>query len=212
MNTIQLFGGKPRRKIPDGNTHSRSYHRHFNGYVEYTVLNPKGNGVKIERVYTAPYYVCGGSPRAQAGFRLGLPALWLGAAAAFLRGGVLPCLVNRIKPTAVVQTVIVVLAVWLGKGILALLFAPKRMTIAEFQGSVQAIRQAGTGLAVAAACNLLYCAGAALYCAEWPLPLFCWHFVALALWAAAWLLQRRMPWTTVENENRDVAGVPIGPG
>lgn len=40
----------------DGGRHSRSYHKFFEGYTEYTVPQKRGDGKKIIRVYTADYY------------------------------------------------------------------------------------------------------------------------------------------------------------
>lgn len=204
------FGGRPAHgDLPGGNTHRSSYHRHFEGYVEYTALNASGKGTHIERVYTAPYHVCALTKGALAVRKAVLALLWLGGMAAFLAGAVRPGTANCLKAAALFQGAVIVLALWLAKGILALLFAPPQMTISEFRGSAGALRTAAPALTAAAALHLLYAAAVTLLYAEPALPLLL-PAAGLLLWAALWRIQRGIVWITAENKNRDAEGIPIG--
>lgn len=198
------------RKVKEAETHSRAYHRHFDGYVEYSALNPQGTGTRIERLYTAPWHRSGLSSRQFALCKAGCVASWIIGAALFVWAAARPCAANAAKAAGIFQGLVILAAVWAAKGLLFLLLAPGRMTIAEYRGSVGTLRTAAPLLAAAGTAELLYTAVADIWTGgRSGLPMLAALALSAGAWGALWAVQRRMRWRTEPNQNQDAPGIPI---
>ena len=198
------------RRVRDAETHSRAYHRHFDGYVEYSALNPRGARTRIKRLYTAPWHSSALPPRQFALRKVCCAAAWTVGTLLFVWAAAGPSAANTAKAAGAVQGLVVLAAVWAAKGILSLLLAPARMTLAEYRGSAGTLRTAAPLLAAAGAADLLYTIAAGIWTGSRSGPPM---LLALALstgaWGLLWAVERRMPWRTEANENQDAPGIPI---
>lgn len=175
--------------------HSGGYHKFFEGYTEYYVVDARGRR-RLERVYTGPYYRQALSPWKRAALRLLYTALYLAAQALYLFGAVrqegLWYLVLPIALTALSAALLLI-------ALLYYLFAPVQMKLYLYKQSSVNLRR------YAAACciGLFLCAAAALAhmlcgAASAPLPVLSFALGGVCMLTVL-LIERRAPYLRVKN-------------
>lgn len=127
--------------------HSKSYHRHFEGYTEVEAINAKGKAV-IQRIYTGDYYRLDLPAKKRVLLRVLYGISWLCACILFGLASSRPISANSTWYLAIVQTLSLF-------GLAAVLFsliahctAPRDMTIGDWKGSSRATKRRSVFTAV----------------------------------------------------------------
>ncbi len=206
---MRLANRRLRRKMAEDRDqrsfHSKSYHRYFEGYAEYEMVNEKGKKT-LRRVYTGAWYRQDLKAAAYVGLRifyvlLAVGVLFLfGAAAVYQKesGNVLYVVLPEAATVGFLIYLLYILLV-------NYLFVPRKMTINDYRVSSRSLKNGSFGCAACLAADglttLLYLMlhrGA--YAGIWYAVL---EFLgASALSAAIYLTEGRIPYLMEENENK----------
>lgn len=127
--------------------HRAAYHRHFEGYSEYEVVDEKGY-TRIQRVYTGMYYTHPLEKRQRILLKALFSVLWLAAAVLFVLGAMQPGVGNNQWYVSVWQVGDVVGLAWAFFGLFNYLTVPQKMTIGEWRGSSQKLKHGSLFAAV----------------------------------------------------------------
>lgn len=119
--------------------HRVSYHRHFEGYSEYEVVDEKGH-VHIRRVYTGMYYAHPFEKKQRILLKAMLVVIWLAAVALFTLGAMQPGAGNNKWYVSVWQVGDVIGLAWTLFGLFNYLTVPPKMTIGDWRSSSQKLR------------------------------------------------------------------------
>lgn len=118
---------------------SSSYHRHFEGYAEYEMVDEKGEA-RIQRVYTGMYYIPELDKKQRILHQLVQSTLWLLAWAVFIFGASRQGAGNGAWYVGLWQAVDIAVLVWVGAGIFNYLIASQKMTVGEWRSSAQRVK------------------------------------------------------------------------
>lgn len=120
--------------------HSKSYHRHFEGYTEVEAINAKGK-VMIQRIYTGDYYRLNLPAKKRVLLRVFYGISWLCTCILFGLASSRPVSANSTWYLAIVQMLSLFgLAVVLFS-LIAHCTAPRDMTIGEWKSSSRAMKR-----------------------------------------------------------------------
>lgn len=133
---------------------SSSYHRHFEGYAEYEMVDERGEA-RIQRVYTGMYYIPELDKKQRILHRLVQSTLWLLAWVVFVFGASRQGAGNSAWYVGLCQAVDIALLVWIGSGIFNYLIASKKMTVGEWRSSAQRVKHGCicASISMAATCS-----------------------------------------------------------
>lgn len=127
--------------------HRAAYHRHFEGYSEYEVVDAKGY-TRIQRVYTGMYYTHPLEKKQRAFLKAALTALWMAAVALFVLGAMQSGAGNNEWYVNVWQVGDVVGLAWAFFGLFNYLTVPRKMTIGDWRSSSQKLKHGSVFAAV----------------------------------------------------------------
>ena len=114
-------------------SHSRSYHRYFENYVEKEVLKP-GGGVTIQRVYVGQYYRVDLTDKALRRQQIQFLLLYIVCLAGYLAGA-LQARVSAVSLVAVSTMLPLIAVVFFGVAIFYRLSVPREMEIRSYRDS-----------------------------------------------------------------------------
>lgn len=114
--------------------HSKSYHRHFEGYTEVESVNSKGK-IVIERIYTGNYYRLDLPRNKRVLLRIAYAFLWLIACALFGFAASRPIGANVTWYLAIVQMVTICSLAIVLFSFIAHCTSPRDMTVGDWKGS-----------------------------------------------------------------------------
>lgn len=131
-----------------GVSHSKAYHRFFEGYSEFTAPKPDGKGTRIQRIYTGDYYRQDLTKAQRILLRVLYVALFLGAAYLFVSSAILPLASNSTWYVVLTQVASLPFLFWIVIAFVSYLPASRDMTIHEYRTSSLALQKATLGAAV----------------------------------------------------------------
>jgi len=135
-------------KRRSGISHSKAYHRHFEGYSEVIVPKPDGKGTRIQRIYTGDYYRQDLPRRQRILIRLLYVALFLSIAFLYMSSASAPLAINSTWYVVLAQAVSLPFLVWILIALFFYLPAEQDMKIADYRGSSRALLKATKGSAI----------------------------------------------------------------
>ncbi len=160
--------------------HSKSYHRHFEGYTEVESVNSRGK-VVIERIYTGDYYRLDLPRNKRVLLRLAYALLWLIACALFGFASSRPIGANTTWYLALVQMVTLCSLAIVLFSFISHCTAPREMTIGDWKSSsVNMKRRTGFTALVLALNALLTILYPLLESDYWGMHLLCTSFYVIA--------------------------------
>lgn len=181
---------------------SSSYHRHFEGYSEYEVIDEKGEA-RIRRVYTGMYYIPQMDKKQRILHRLILSALWIFVWALFIFGASRQEAGNSSWYVGLCQAVDIAVLVWIGSGLFNYLLASPQMTIGEWRSSAQRVKYgclcASVLLAVTGAMTILDLVIGGEGTAAHLLSASCFFLTAFCM-AVSWIKEHRVVYKRVPSE------------
>lgn len=127
--------------------HRASYHRHFEGYSEYEVVDEKGY-TRIRRVYTGMYYTHPLEKRRRILLKAVFSVLWLVAVVLFVLGAMQSGAGNNRWYVSIWQVGDVVGLAWALFGLFNYLTVPRKMTIGDWRSSSQKLKHGSLFAAV----------------------------------------------------------------
>lgn len=182
--------------------HSNAYHRHFEGYSEYMTQDEKGK-VKIQRIYTAPWYHMALDSKVKRQLWIQLSDCWAVCMLLFLFAGTRNISVNSVWYMALCQAAAIVCSLWNASGIVHLIVLPEKAEVSQYRSSFEATRKSsmrmmtaftGAGLSVL----LLLILG----CENFGMHLGCLAVYALCILLSLTInrLNENIPFTQEEND------------
>lgn len=120
--------------------HSKSYHRHFEGYTEIEAINAKGKAV-IQRIYTGDYYRLDLPAQKRVLLRVLYGISWLCACILFGLASSSPVSANSTWYLAIMQALSLFGLAAVFFSLLAHFTAPRDMTIGEWKSSSRATKR-----------------------------------------------------------------------
>lgn len=182
--------------------HRAAYHRHFEGYSEYEVVDEKGY-TRIQRVYTGMYYIHPLEKRQRILLKVVFVALWLVAVALFVLGAMQPGTGNNRWYVSIWQVGDVVGLAWALFGLFNYLTVPRKMTIGDWRSSSQKLKHgslfAAVFLWVTAIMILLDLILSAVNVGMHLLCAVCFLFSGLCM-IAEWFLENKIVYKQMASE------------
>lgn len=193
--------------------HSISYHNHFEGYAEYYVPKKNGKGRKIQHVYVGEYYSQELTRFQRTLLRFFYAVLFLGGAAACMRGACVPVESNRIWYVNLPEALVLPCMFWTFLALLSYLAAAQYMKKGTYRFAVRGIR---LGALLTGACLLLSAIATAVFICLHQSNYDLWELLSAGLLFAAalgmfaiYLIERRIPYKVVENDTPPPSGSTI---
>lgn len=184
--------------------HRAAYHRHFEGYSEYEVVDENGYA-HIKRVYTGMYYTHPLEGRRRVLLKALFSALWAAAAVLFILAAAQRGVGSHRPAVAIWQALAVVGLAWAFLGLVHYLAEPRTMTVGEWRDSSQKLKRgsliAALFLWAAAPALMLHLLRSAENPGRHLLCAGCF-LLAGACMFALWLLERRIVYTLSASEER----------
>ena len=143
-SSLEKDGKQSKRAI----SHSRAYHRFFEGYSEITVPNPNGKRTRIQRIYTGDYYRQDLTKGQRILLRVLHVALFLSVAYLFVSSAVLPLASNSTWYVVLSEVLSLPFLFWVVIALFSYLSAGRDMTIHEYRSSSLALQKATLGAAL----------------------------------------------------------------
>jgi archaellum biogenesis protein FlaJ (TadC family) len=131
-----------------GSSHSKAYHRHFEGYSEIIVPKRGGKGTSIQRIYTGDYFRQDLTNRQRILIRVLYVALFLCIAFLYTSSAILPLKINSTWYVVLPQAVTVPFLFWILIAFFSYLPAEPDMKIADYRSSSQYLLKAAMGSAI----------------------------------------------------------------
>jgi archaellum biogenesis protein FlaJ (TadC family) len=128
-----------------GSSHSKAYHRHFEGYSEITVPKRNGKGTRIQRIYTGNYFRQDLSERQRILIRVLYVALFLCIAFLYASSAIQPLTINSTWYVVLPQAASVPFLFWILVAFLSYLPAERDMKIADYRSSSLYLLKAAMG-------------------------------------------------------------------
>ena len=122
--------------------HSKAYHRFFEGYSEYSVMNANGKGTSIQRIYTGNYYRQDLTRGRRILLRAAYLWLFLGALYLFVSSAIQPLASNSTWFVVLPQAVSIPLLFWMVIAFITYMPAGRDMTIDDYRSSSLALKKA----------------------------------------------------------------------
>ena len=132
----------------NGVSHSKAYHRHFEGYSEIIVPKHNGKGTRIQRVYTGNYYRQDLTNGQWILIRFLYVALFLCVAFLYTSSAIPPLAINSTWYMVFAQAVSLPFLGWIIIAFVAYLPAKRDMTIADYRSSSLSLLKATMGSTV----------------------------------------------------------------
>lgn len=196
--------GRKSEAAETGFRHSGYYHRYFQGYTEIRRIKPNGR-IDVERYYTQPWIVSPVSSRVYWLTRAVYLCLTVIAAMLYVWALFQNVPSNRHWLAAIPSALTVVLLILLLASLIGYLFAPRRMTLWDYESSTKRLKFAslltGGSMALTGLAKLLFTAwnaaeagiGAELLSAAAV-------FAAGAAAALLFLMEKNAAYTTLPND------------
>lgn len=178
--------------------HSKSYHRHFEGYTEVTKLNAKGEMV-IQRVYVGDYYRLDLPRKKRLLLRGGYALAWLVSCLLFILAASRPISANSAWYLAIPQMLALCSLAVTAFALIAHCTSKRDMTIGEWKSSSIALKRrslfSAILLGITALLTLLH---PFFQSVEWGPHLLCvfLNLLAGALTMMIYLLEKEAPYLT----------------
>jgi len=131
-----------------GTSHSKAYHRHFEGYSEITVPKRNGKGTRIQRIYTGNYFRQDLTERQRILIRVLYVALFLCIAYLYTSSAVLPLTINSTWYVVLPQAVSLPFLFWILIAFFSYLPAERDMTIEGYRSSSLSLLKATMGCTI----------------------------------------------------------------
>ena len=196
---------KKEKQKKAGISHSKAYHRFFEGYSEIKVPKPDGKGYSIQRIYTGNYYRPDLSVNKRVLLRVLYIMLFLCMGYLFVSSAVLPLASNSTWYVVITQVVSIPFLFWILLSFFWYVPARQDLTLDEYRSSSLALKRAalgsaaGLGLAVVASLVFLFLNSSASPAAE----LFCAarYLVGGLLALAMYFVEKKVNYLIIPSGN-----------
>ena len=188
-----------------GASHSKAYHRHFEGYSEITVPKPNGQGTRIQRIYTGDYFRQDLTERQRILIRVLYVALFLCVAFMYVSSAILPLTINSTWYVVLPQAVSLPFLFWILIAFFSYLPAERDMKIADYRGSSLYLLKATMGSAICLGMTALATLVFIVLnpSAESPREMLCagQYIVAGLIALAMHRIERKVSYLTIPNQH-----------
>ncbi len=134
-------------KSKDGFSHSKAYHRYFEGYSETIIPKSNGKGSRIVRVYIGDYFRQNLSPRKRITIRVLYVVLFVCAAVFYISSAVQPLTINSTWYVVLPEAISLLFLSWILLTFLSYIPAERDMTIEGYRSSSLSLLKATLGSA-----------------------------------------------------------------
>jgi len=131
-----------------GTSHSKAYHRHFEGYSEITVPKRNGKGTRIQRIYTGNYFRQDLTERQRILIRVLYVAFFLCVAFLYTSSAILPLTINSTWYVVLPEAVSLIFLFWILIAFFSYLPAERDMTIEGYRSSSLSLLKATMGCTI----------------------------------------------------------------
>ena len=131
-----------------GTSHSKAYHRHFEGYSEITVPKRNGKGTRIQRIYTGNYFRQDLTERQRIFIHVLYVALFLCIAFMYTSSAILPLAINSTWYVVLPQAGSLPFLFWILIAFFSYLPAELDIKIADYRSSSVYLLKATKGSAI----------------------------------------------------------------
>ena len=131
-----------------GISHSKAYHRHFEGYSEIAVPKRNGKGTRIQRIYTGNYFRQDLTERQRVLIRVLYVAFFLCVAFLYTSSAILPLTINSTWYVVLPEAVSLIFLFWILIAFFSYLPAERDMTIESYRSSSRYLLKATMGSAI----------------------------------------------------------------